>query len=232
MIAHIGIFNKLSFECNLSFPDSAFGQLTRWHPFWLWLQYCVRATIPPRSSLHKTGLSKKDEFLRRMAIGPLGLARTQEPPCVPLKHEETNPTLNPTSQLPRLLCSWSRVKLFQRSHQMSSLIHIPGMPSNAMSIYVYSILYISQIYQRHIVRNVFHLPQSRLEQPEHSSNLLEHTIHASPVLASRQLRRIGLVKEEASPSSSSLILTFIWVSCLSPGKFTPCWWPSKHRNKW
>lgn len=83
---------------------------------------------------------------------------------------------------------------------------------------MYTVYYISQIYQRHIVRNVFHLPQSRLEQPEHSSNLLEHTIHASPVLASRQLRRIGLVKEEASPSSSSLILTFIWVSCLSPWK--------------
>ena len=51
---------------------------------------------------------------------------------------------------------------------------------------MYTVYYISQIYQRHIVRNVFHLPQSRLEQPEHSSNLLEHTIHASPVLASRQ----------------------------------------------
>ena len=164
-----------------------------------------------------------------MAIGPLGFARTQEPPCVPLKHEETNPTLNPTSQLPRLLCSWSRVKLFQRSHQMPS--HSWNALEHDEHLCIITVDYISQIYQRHIVRNVFHLPQSRLEQPEHLSNLLEHTIHASPVLASRQLRRIGLVKEEASPSSSSLILTFIWVSCLSLGKFTPCWWPSKHRNK-
>lgn len=117
---------------------------------------------------------------------------------------------------------------------------LPEIASNAFTFlecprtrwaFMYTVDYISQIYQRHIVRNVFHLPQSRLEQPEHLSNLLEHTIHASPVLASRQLRRIGLVKEEASPSSSSLILTFIWVSCLSLGKFTPCWWPSKHRNK-